>query len=604
MNLVKAKNVKSLIAQILVAFLAFILAACGKTSPKAKSKNNQSFSKTFFKENPFAVNPNWVNLVEAGLVADYRAKTSTITGYSTDLMLAQAACQCLPKMQDRYLRDLALARGVLPEALSPAVRETVKQSGVIKAIQTIPGLGSLSSLMSLFMSDKKLAKEIRSSLDKRISQSMSVGNNSLSASVPYNFDLFKSLTAKDSAKLQFAKSFHVEELATKWINTLADSRLWEQYESGQGFSDSHALQVLTLANVVAEMTYLYGLDPAESGARYGGLAIDPFKSMTQFTRYVEGGKNQYPIVSGEYTLSIPEQSSINLALEANESWNHSVPAGISLLEQARFLHGMGLAYYRLQPSKRNPGLAKLFASSEGGFFPSYIHKMPLVGLASIAGLLSKGYVDLANFSIRQFPKLSETDQETAADLPSLLALVEALNVWVVVLEDSQYDELPIDIAKQIEESKPTLKDALRLAVQNIVARHVTHGKVNGFNFSGFKLVLSKNDMRPVDFSTYARTIAVLAGIDQTSFQESVYISTDLRVKIVELSHGFVQHYLKPMATTGDLSAASMSSDSLIWTYLMLQRVGKYNPETLNAAWIQDLFRQISELLRSVSGEVL
>jgi hypothetical protein len=580
-----------------------LLPSCGQTSPKSSKNKPVAYTRVFFNENPFATSSGWTDAHVSPLKQDFAQKTSSQSGFSVEMLVAQATCQCLPKFQETYLRELAQSRGVLPEALSPAVRETVKESGILKVIQAIPGLTGSTGLMSLFMTDKRLANQIKDSIERKLSTSLNTGALSLRSQIDYNFDLFRSPLAKSTSRTQFSPSFNTTELASKWINIMSDGRLWDRFEESKKDSYGQATQALMVANTVAEMTYLYGVDPVVSGQRYGGITVDPFKSMTALGPYIEGVKNQNPIASGDYTVQFSADSSFTLALEGKETWSRNDSAKISLLEQSRFLHGMGLAYLRLQPSRRNPALINLFNSQSGGFFPKDVHKLPLVGLSAVSGLLSKGYIDLPNFTIRQFPKFTAQDQETVADLPSLLALVEALNVWVVALENYKFDELPTDIAREIEAARPMLKDALRLAVQNILAQHVTHGKVEGFDFAGFTLVSSKTVNKAADFATYARAIAILATIDQTSFQEAVYISTDLRVKIMELTHGFVKHFLKPLALGQSMLSNELNAESLVWLYFMLQKVGAYSPDQFQAPWLQDLSRQVSGLLSQVSGEV-
>jgi hypothetical protein len=420
-----------------------------------------------------------VSLIGASIGRALNSVQLETAGSNPDLLAALADCQCKDDgFATRYLARVVTRGGALPQLLMPMVREGVAKSPQVQLLLSMPA--SYRSVIDAMLGVDSLVKnQIKSTVAGKISSSLP-GGSTVADRYDFRFDGFAPASGNPEDSRQ---AFSVGDQAVRWNYILGKDALWESGRPIDGVD--HGLQLLNSALVLAEWSYLFGLEKASNDGRiYGGLTISAKTSspgnlsdsgLAAFDPRISKGPSRF--VSGPYAVSFPAGDAIAMATEVKETWQRTA-ATVTLDEQSRIWRAGARALERLRPAARQT-TSGLFAGSNG-IFPADAHTAAMLFLPGMEALLNGPFVSaetqsirlIADFAVRAdgspdpagFPSSKDTKKLDPARLLSLARMASALSRWAGALADTS--DLNVDAATRarLDAAHLKLKDPARLAL--------------------------------------------------------------------------------------------------------------------------------------------
>lgn len=571
---------------VLIAALAVSLSACKTSSggKKGQGRQSQPLKIITFDENPFK-NAATANNFGKTL------QTMTLNSLDKERLWANAHCQCTPAFTGKYLSQLSVARGALPQPLVPSVREQIRNDPKLKLLMGLPGgLQNVGNFLAgLFVNDEKIAGLIRTGVAEKVNRA-APGGAQIQNHVQFRFDGFPSpISAVGSAQTAAPKVFDTDVQASRWALIMGLPNMW-QAEAPIAYND-HGLQTLHTAQMMSEWQYMFGLEKAANGTVYGGVTFDPREGLNGKLAGFDPrtdikGKR---VVSGSYVISYDQADQLDLAISVQEQWQRNA-AKINLDEQARMWTAAATAFHRLRPKNRT-NVGSLFGSS--GMFPNDAHQIALVFLPGIEVLLDGMFIDEQAMLIRQYAKTRETTGPEAsqpANLVTLTRLARAMNLWVEQTRDLSDAALDAATANKLRTGNAQFVKVVQLAIQSILGNHVRDSGVVT-KLGSIAMVRSPQDYGKPEAAEVAETLATLAAVEQASLPSPI-----LKQRVIGLYHWYVAEYLADVPK--GKNQMKLSPQAILWSYKAMQQLAKYPQNEHRAVWLKDLTAQLKAAIDS------
>ena len=389
---------------------------------------------------------------------------------SPALVDALAGCDGLGGSEQTWLRQRLARPGILPEALMPGVRDSLREA-TAKATKSQP-LPSDEELRQLARDGIWSDLAASGALEPRVlapavatlaapkTKDVPVGGIAL-ARPPFVFDGFKASRVDGSEPLQL--DFEAEARGWRLV-----ARIVAQAANRPGGTNTQPLADGTLAvevlRLLAEWRYLLGVTDA-GGLGDGGLTmaigtdalgsppgIGPIAVETAFQ------KPRTP--TGPLPLTLPPGPLLNMLAGGSERWSFASHAP-RLSEQASLWQASAALLSILRPralATANGGIA--------GIVPAGASQLGLALLPGMLSLLAGPLVDAEQGLIRQAAEPSSP----AAELPEVVDLVAALAAWLHEVSDVSDLSLPPEVNAELASRRADLNDVLVLATSEVLRR--------------------------------------------------------------------------------------------------------------------------------------
>ncbi len=405
-----------------------------------------------------------------------------------DVVNALAECNCAPAFSERYADALILRRGVIPEIMVPAVRESIRSNSKLKLIQDLGG-SFAGILRRMLLSDDALLDEIRSGIYDLVEKS--TGWKSLKTK-PFRYSLFSRLTPmKADSESDWNKRFDTTEQATRWNFFFAVDGLWQGAPAING--NDHSLELAQVTLIASEMQYIFGLSKDPSGKPYGGLTLNTENPTGDGTKEFDP-RVSYTVpryISGRYEAGIPTGfDGVDVATNSRESWINSV-SSYSLEEQSKLWSASARMLNRTRPRSRT--FTQPLYDRVNGILPTEVYSMSLIFLASIENLLTKQFISEKNLTITTLHAVPNSDQNPAlnptsggnsssmapvADLTgkarvlAMSRLLQALILWYDELQKIDDIDVSQDVKTQLISAPPSMKKAMQFTASQILSEAI------------------------------------------------------------------------------------------------------------------------------------
>lgn len=568
MALARSKN--RITVRVACPFVAYMLLAssvsgCGASYPD-QTLHNDPWSSADLILDPAVFGDG--SLIAASLGRALNAAPVDNAGTNPDLMAALADCKCQDdRFATRYLSRVVTRGGALPQLLMPMVREGVAKSPQVQMLLAMPA--SYRSVIDAMIGvDAMVKNQIKSTVAGKISSSLP-GGSTVGDRYDFRFDGFAPASGNTEESRQ---AFSVGDQAVRWNYILGKDALWESGRPVDGVD--HGLQLLNSSLVLAEWSYLFGLEKASNDGRtYGGLTVTSGasspadlsdSSLAAFDPRQSQGPSRF--VTGPYTVAFPAGNAITMATEVKETWQRTAST-VTLDEQARIWRAAARALERLRPSARGT-TSGLFAGGSG-IFPSDAHTAAMLFLPGMETLLNGPFVNADSQSIRLvadfavgadgkpgaagFSSGSNVSKIDPARLLSLARMASALARWSGALSDTS--DLNVDAATRarLDTAHEKLKDPVRLALV-LLAREMPR------DLGGMVEVEREVGRTPLNPAVAAEILYHVA------FAANHAIDSDfLRERALAMMDRFAARYLRPM-WRDQARQAALDAAGVVWVH--------------------------------------
>lgn len=583
-----------------LTLVSAVLSGCiqRKKSPKNGAEFESDYRIAYFTANPFAGNSRLSEALAPSL-ANVKQDKQLFVGFDEEFLMATAACRCTPRFAGGYQTSLMQTRGTLPQILVPSIRQEIWSQPLLKTLLAItPGNTIGSSIAGLFLKDSKINSEVRKGLSDKLRASLPGGSDAI-AQHTLQLDLFQNPVQNLGNRDALApKTMMIGSQAAKWIHIFGTDNLWEN--STPVRAPDHGVQMFATAASLLEWSYLYGLDKDQRQQALGGLTFDPRlgpnSAIGAFDPRVQAEGTG--IVSGTYSVSFPEKSAIDSAINARELWKRA-PSAITLDEQARVWLAAAMAFERLKPSQRR--MTQMFKSA-GGMLPDEAHQLPLAFLPGMATLLDGGFVDTNALSINEVAYLqavSTVSTERTAKLTSLAKMMRAMTLWSTTLDSIQNEKVEAATAQKLAQNQTKIKDVLRLSVQAVLDNHV-QTRLTQSRLRGIGIVDSVTTQARPNLDVAAEVLIALTLAELRVFKGTQQ-GTDFSKKIIGLHHWFAAEYLVDLIERPTQTQLKPQSALLIQGLLSLAK--QLPAQELRAPWLDDALNQVQRATSDWDGRI-
>ena len=502
-------------------------------------------------------------------------KLSQVNQMDSQALWAISNCHCVRNITSTVLKNMATNPGALPQLLVPQIRKEIAEDSKLKALLQIgnklPTIGSL--LQNMFASDAKIAESIRDGIDQKLNDALNDGTE-LKKNLDYSFDFFAQVEKRNNfqniqngQRIQRTVSF--DQNVNLWALIWGIPAMWNG-DSPIAYKD-HGLQLLHSMRSLAEWQYIMGLTvDSTSGRTHGGLTFDPNGALDSLAPFDPRSlpEDVYRVFGGEYQVSYSAAGAIDMALSGLEQWRR-LPNPVSLNEQSRLAVAAAMAFKRMRPENRQ-NVRRLFGSSDVAIFPDESTQLPLIFLSSYGGLLANHFVDSDTRQIFETSKGSSV--RVSASLLSLARMARATNMWNQETKSGGAGNLDPAIRKRLIEGSQELLDASQLAIQTILANHISTEALNSPN-SGLALVVDLKSQQIPSLEVSAEVLSTLVELER-----KIGGSPLLKRRILELFHWFAAVYLS------DLNSQPMNVQGVLWTQSLFNQMQQDKDYEAQISW--------------------
>ena len=487
----------------------------------------------------------------------------------SSLSMALSACECAPQAVARILSGSAVTHGVLPQVLVPKVRAEIANDSKLQFFNQLGGLGNL--MTSLFVTDDKIASTVRDGLQDRMSTSLAtLGGSSLSRRLAFRFDLFTSGVTSGSG---YPSNFAILPQAARWNLVMAARNMWTNGAPIDG--TDHGLQLLETMRVAAEWAYLSGVGSGGEPDGLGGLAIDVHGNPAAMAKPVnpERASESWGITaSGQYTISYPQASAVDLATKIQETWAVQ-PNGASLTEQAMIWRAAALAFGKMRSDRLGPA-AGIYASDSGALSLNTT-KVPLVWLPGMAAMLKDKFIEPTTHDVFEYA-FAVSGGRQKASLKSLLIASSALQEWRAAAADPSQLNLSETTKARLATAPLLLEQPVKLMVRAILGEHTTLVNMDNGTLVG---VVGAGGALETDPGLVAEVVATLGWLEQTALS-----GPELKDRVLALYQWHVRRNLLPGGTQ------AMDAAALVWNLRAAEVMSQYQDAPPWVAPLRDKFR--------------
>jgi hypothetical protein len=491
--------------------------------------------------------------------------TIKTSGDVDDLSMALSGCDCAQKIVADVLVKSAVKDGVLTQVLVPQIRETIAKDPKLQILLKLPS-GLQTPFKKWLASDSKIDTEVRSGIAKHISTSLaSIGGTTIGLRYPFKVGFFSPLEGRDD-------TFDLAGQVSRWNLVMGLKNAWQGGAPLDGVD--HGLQILETLKIVGEWAYFAGIGSDGSPNGFGGLSLDIRQGnkvlVTPFD-LSSAPKDAGLFMSGQFSVSYPTASSIDLATKVKETWKY-VPNDVLLKDQARAWRSAALAFqnFRRDVSKNSESIL----TAPDGAFRESVRKIPVVWLPGMAALIEKKFIDLSALDI----KSSAYGVQGDAGLSDLVDLADAVNLWRIAIANIEGSGLPQSAIEKLSGSSEKLVRPLQLIIQSIISQY-THA-----DYVEQKIYVGSQPVKATSLLS-AKTIRVLAELDQ-----GVFKNNDLKRKILDLYISHAEVWLTDASVTDGASILEM--------YRAAQTMTKYSDAE---AWMFRVRDQLAEAVKKWGG---
>jgi hypothetical protein len=519
-------------------------------------------------------------------------KSTRIANIDSQALWAISNCQCVRNVTSKVLKNYATYPGALPQLLVPQIRQEIAEDSKLKALlqleNKLPTIGAL--LQNMFASDAKIAQSIRDGIDQKLDDAL-VDGTELKKNLDYRFDFFAHVKNRnDLQKLQpgqhIQRQVSFDHSASLWALIWGIPAMWNG-ESPIANKD-HGLQLLHSMRSLAEWQYIMGLEvDSTSGRPHGGLTFDPSGALGNLAAFDPRTlpDDVYRVFGGEYQVSYSSAGAIDLALSGFEQWRR-LPNPVNLNEQSRLAVAAALAFKRMRPENRQY-VKKLFGSAEVAIFPEESAQLPLIFLSGYGGLLANHFVDPKTRQI--FETSKGASERQSASLLSLARMARATNMWNQETKSVGGGNFDPAIRQRLIEGSQELLDASQLAIQAILANHISTEALNSPE-SGLALVMDLNSQQIPSLEVSAEVLSTLVELER-----KIDGSPLLKRRILELFHWFAAVYLS------ELNNQPMTIQGVLWTHSLFDQMLQDKDYESQISWISKAQATFSQLVSEWGG---
>ncbi len=406
------------------------------------------------------------------------------------------------------IRKWALARGALPQILTPSIRQEIENNDLLQRIARMPDF--LRSMLKFFVDDSYIIAEIQNKITSILDKVLKRQTN-LHKKINYRFDHF--LTAKPKVvegNLTYSE-FAFEEQFVRWYYIFSIDNFWTDDKPLD--NDNHGIQLLSSLQVLSELQYSLGIAVPGQSTPHGGLSFDAKEGAvatpSKFDLRAEPDATRY--FSGKFKLSYKNGDIVDIASDLSETWVN-IPTATTLDEQAKLWMAGAKLFERLRPAHYE----KL-----SNFYDHALCKeafgMPLSILASMNTLLNGPFIDVENRLVRKYAKIPnntapfQLNADEPAGLIDMIRAAHAVYLWAEQLRNQDdlintQSEHGLDVTP-IAAAFPRLKDVLRLLLQSMLKKNVGPEQL-------------EHTLKNLNLSELAEVIVVLTKIEKNIIQSS------------------------------------------------------------------------------------
>ncbi len=485
---------------------------------------------------------------------------------NSDLLWYLIQCECTPQVLKIYYKTSITKKGLLPQALVPAIRKQIISDPKIQQINNIGNSilpGTLGSILTpILVNDERINAAVREGLVAKI-QTQFPKSTEIQSLPSINFDHFV-----PSGK--YNQHLNIDDQVVNWLSVFEPDQMWTRNSTESQEKNSkwpEEFQFFKLMRTLSEWQYLFGLSEPIQSKIPGGLTASINESSLKI--FDPRSAQDERFLASLYLLKFNFSDSLTQAQQGGESW--TLPEqNISLLSQSKIWYVAGKAFQRLRPEGRK-NITSAFAGSNS-LFPTETHQIPLAFLPGMKSLLKGPFIDEPLRLLRQFAFLpnsfpgKSTDSNPKADIESTTAFILSLNIWIAQLSQLSDAGLSPETEKKLLEAPPTLKKALQFAVQTLLNEFIATEGYEGSSAT----VAKKNSSQFANATQVGQILKALCLTESTQLK-----STLLNQKIEGLLNWSIAEFIFPKNNTsasnsnGDLSLVDLLSltDGLQQCYL-------------------------------------
>jgi len=466
----------------------------------------------------------------AGLLSLHASSIDLLDG---DDAMALSICRCERNVRSAWWSKMLEARGALHESLMPEVRMEIRTNGELRELLKMPA-GIRDVLKVFFANDSEISARVRDGVLEKLANWLRPTFQPIKGVASFVYDGFAKLIGSNAQTSAVSSTFSATEQAQKWL--LIGSSLHD------GFGLTETSAQVSLMKTMSEWRYLFGIMRDEQDRAIGGLTLDVHQpnsdKLHPFDPRIE--PDYVGMISGNYSVFYPASQAVDLATNVEEVWTNHRTTTI-LMEQALLWEAAAEFYEVLRPSKRNSYIKE---NVNQDTLPSNAHQLALLWIGNMEALLDGPFIDKEAREIYKHAKFTDKRTDfTKPDQSELAALVRALSKWSRLLSEADQDIDDMGLRQRMLDGALSLKNALRLSLQTLLASTDVQGKTlqNDLELLATLLVAQRYAITDSDvfMSIVSRKISHMIGIlSQPAATDSpnIVASLYLRAVLFELSN--------------------------------------------------------------------